>query len=78
MKDKWCEPSESELSKFQQQLIPNLNNLDRQVRREVQSCLPTMVIANGDKPLLGELSRKGYLDEAPLLRSHLWKRTAAP
>ena len=37
-----------------------------------------LLLTHPDKRQVQEFSRLGLLEEAPLLRSHIWKRTTVP
>lgn len=73
MNEENCSIDPELLNKHRRELIPNFDNLDMQVRLEVYEMLKKIINAKGDKKKLCELSRMWQLEEAPLLRSHLWK-----
>lgn len=61
------------MAEIRSQLVPNFHNLDSQVQHELNNTLSKIYAHSKSKHELGDISRKVILDEAPLLRSHLWK-----
>jgi hypothetical protein len=69
--------SEVEAHTLKEELIPNFNLLDHNVQTEIVNILETLV-SHPSKRVVQEFSRLGLLEEAPLLRAHIWKRTLHP
>jgi hypothetical protein len=61
---------------LKEELIPNFHLLDHHVQTEIVNILETLV-AHPSKRVVQEFSRLGLLEEAPLLRAHIWKRKPA-
>ena len=53
--------------------MPNFSLLDHHVQKEILHVIDVLLIAP-DKKTIQEFSRLGVLEEAPLLRSLIWKR----
>lgn len=52
--------------------MPNFNLLDHNVQKEIVNVLD-ILLTQPDKKVIQEFSRLGHLEEAPSLRSHIWK-----
>ena len=59
------------------ELVPNFSLLDHNVQKEIVHILD-LLLTRPDKKVIQEFSRLGFLEEAPLLRSHIWKRITIP
>jgi hypothetical protein len=69
--------SQLETHTLKEELIPNFHLLDHHVQTEIVNILETLV-SHPSKRVVQEFSRLGLLEEAPLLRAHIWKRTSLP
>jgi hypothetical protein len=55
--------------------VPHFTLLDHAVQTEIVNVLD-LLATRPEKARIQEFSRLGHLEEAPLLRSHLWKCTS--
>lgn len=57
----------------QMQFIPNFETMDTIVQKNLARTLNIVLKEHSNKSVLEEILRKENLEEAPLLRSHIWK-----
>jgi hypothetical protein len=60
------------ISKLKSDFVPHFDFLALEVRSDIEKVLITMC-DHPTKEALQKISRQGLLEEAPLLRAHLWK-----